>query len=212
VVVVLDNRKMRLKTYTFILILLGSIFIFTSQVFAYVHLAEAKGEPTVYKVTMSKFELDNGEGTTAVTASGGTSTVLDIAAGQGGASAGNFMSGLVVPDGSYSRVKPTPSGHFVIAGSISHESSNYRTTGDNIAGGCATTTDPGTPQPCTIDLEVVNQEWKDLGGTITVTNGTPNYKVRVYFDTSEAIGLYGIDGTHAIYPEQPSTTVELIPQ
>ena len=60
---------------------------------------------------MNKFELDNGDGTTSVTAFDGTSSTLDIAsAADNDTSVGNFMSGLVVPDGAYSRVKPTASG------------------------------------------------------------------------------------------------------
>lgn len=186
-----------------------SLFVLGYVSFAYGALATDRA--TVYKVTLSKFEIDNGVGSQSVTAFEGTSTVLDIAStANTNTSVGNFMSGLVVPDGSYSRVKPTPSGIFTIAGSVS----GYYTTGGLSAGGGCATNITGPAQECTITLTVDAQAWQPLPATIVVTDGKPNYRARVKFDTSAALGLENApDGSgKQIFPQQPSTSIQLIAQ
>lgn len=162
---------------------------------------------------MSKFEIDNGDGTTSITAFEGTGSILDIASAlDTNSSVGNFMSGLVIPDGSYSRVKPTPSGTFTIAGSVTSGLTTYYTTSSvGSGGGCLTsTTEPA--EECTVSLNVGAQSWQNLPGTITVTNGTPSHNVRVNFNISNGVGLYDIAGHKEIMPQQPQATVELIAQ
>lgn len=192
------------------------LFVLGYVSFAYANgVLLATGSATVYKVTMSKFEADNGDGTTSVTAFEGTSTTLDIAsAPDTNTSVGNFMSGLVVPDGSYSRVKPTPSGTFTIAGSVSYDgaaSTYYTTSTAGPGGGCSTNTS-GPAQECTININVGTQSWQTLPATIVVTDSRPNYRVRVKFNTSAALGLYEGPSGREIFPQQPSTSVQLIAQ
>gem|GEM_PF-3446655 len=207
----MGKQKSFALTTTFIL----AIFIYFGHTTQAAAAALATGSATVYKVSMSKFEIDNGTGSTSVTAFdssvGGVSAILDIAsAADTNTSVGNFMSGLIVSDGSYSRVKPTPSGTFTIAGSISYLGTTYYTTGAIGSGGGAATNTVGPAQECTISITMGAISWENMPGTITVTNGTPNYNVRVKFDTSHGIGLYnGPGGSKEIYPEQPSVTMSL---
>lgn len=209
-------NKMRFKIYALFLVM--AVFISGSPLFA--NGALDTGPATTYQVTLSQFQIDNGVGSTAVTATS-TSATLDIAsAADTNTSVGNFMSGFTVPDGSYSRVKPTPSGAFTITGSVLYgvggggDGLIYRTTGAIGASGsgCATATDGGTPQPCSVTLTVNAPNWENLGGTITVKDGTPDYKVRVKFDISAALGLYNGPSGKEIYPEQPAVSISLIPQ
>lgn len=188
-----------------LVLLVLSIFSFASSVSA----AIATGQATVYKVTMNTLEIDNGAGSASITAFSGTSTTLDIAsAADTNTSVGNFLSGLIVPDGSYSRVKPTPSGTFTVAGSVASGGTTYYTTSALGTQGCATNT-TGPAQECTVTVNVGAQNWQDLPGTITVKDGAPDHKVRVKFNTSAALGLYNIGAQKEIMPEQPSVSVSL---
>lgn len=207
----MDKRTV-FKIYILFFVLIGVISTVSPAAFAQAVLNT--GRATVYKVTMSQFEIDNGDGTTPITAFSGTSATLDIASAlDTNTSVGSFLSGLSVSDGSYSRVKPTPSGAFTIAGSVSFGGSTYYTTGSARTGGGCLTNTTGPAQECNMTIDVGAQDWQSLGGTITVKNGTPNYRVRVRFNTANALGLYnGPGGTFEIYPQQPSTSVTLIPQ
>lgn len=203
------------KKSKILILILFIIFglVYCTPVFA--QAALETGNTSVYKVTMNKFELDNGNGTTPVTAFDGTSATLDIASvSDTSTSVGNFMSGLVVPDGSYSRVKPTPSGTFTVAGSVTYPlggTTYYTTSTTGSGGGCLTST-TGPAQECTVTVNVGVQSWQNLPATIIITDGTPNYRARVKFNTSNSLGLYNAGGHYEFFPEQPQTTISLIPQ
>lgn len=201
----------RIKFLISILFILASL-VFLNSVFAD-PAALATGSTSVYKVTMNKFELDNGVGSTAVTAFEGTSSTLDIAsAPDTNTSVGNFMSGLVVPDGNYSRVKPTASGTFTVAGSVSYLGTTYYTTSTIGSGGGSLPSTVGPAQECTITVTMGTVNWENLPSTVTVTDGTPNYRCRVKFNTSAALGLYDMGGHYELMPQQPDTSMSLIPQ
>lgn len=194
------------------ILFISACAVFYNSVFANPSVL-GTGSTSVYKVTLNKFELDNGNGTTSVTAFEGTSSTLDIAsAADTNTSVGNFMSGLVVPDGNYSRVKPTPSGTFTVAGSVSYGGATYYTTSTIGAGGGCLTSITGPAQECTVTVAMGTVDWENLPSTITVTGGTPNYKCRVKFNTSAALGLYDMGGHYELMPEQPVTSMSLIPQ
>lgn len=204
-----------MKLKIFILVLAGTLFL-SPYVFAQ-GVPLDTGRATAYKVTLTQFEIDNGDGSTAVTAFSGTSTIVDIAAAPNtSSSAGNFMSGLTIPDGSYSRAKPTPSGTFTISGTVTYDAvggdnlTYYTQSAAGPGGGCSTNT-VGPAQECTIAINVGAANWDNLGGTITVADGIPDYKVRVRFNTSQMLGLYAGPGGREIFPQQPNPTVELIP-
>jgi len=194
-----------------IYILTGIVAIFLSPtVFANGGDPFARGRADVYMVSLSQFQIDNGEGSTPVTASG--SATLDIAAASGvTGSAGNFFSGLIIPDGSYSRVRPTPSGTFTVTGSVTYDGTTYYTEGSQSAGGGCVTKLTAPAEACTVTISVPTPDWESLGGTLTVTDGNPDYKVRVSFNTGMALGLYdGVSGKE-IWPQEPNPLIQLLP-
>lgn len=180
------------------IVLLGMIFVFATT-------ALATGPATVYRVKIVKFELYNG--TNWVTAFEGTSSALDIAAVSGGASAGNFMSGLAVPDGTYTQVRVTPSPTFTFSG---NDGANYTTATVGPGSGSVPGT-AGQQAECTITLtggSVPTAQTQDFSATpITVTDGVANHKVRVSFDVSNAVQY--IAGPNELYPAAPAVTMSI---
>lgn len=200
--------KKGLKNLVLVLIVLGGIFLMTQAAFA--QAALATGQATEYKVYITKFEVYNG--TDWVTAFEGTSSVIDIAHVERGQSAGNFMSGLAVPDGTYTQVRVTPSGTFVIKGAVTYNSTTYITTGNTVIGGGGEAAEgvAADAVETTLTLSGVTASIDTLPSPITVTNGVPNYKVRVSFNVENALGLqnYG-PGTYQFFPEIPVVTMSL---
>ena len=183
-------------------ILIGIIFIFSSTAFA------ATGPASTYKVTVTKFELSS-DGVNYTTVFSGTSSELDIALASGsGQAVGNFMSGLSVPDGTYTHCKVTPSATFKISGNVG---TNYTKSTNGPDGGCAMGT-ASQQGECTITLtggNVPTATTQNFSSTpITVTNGIANHKVRVSFDVSN--GLRDITGSDTeIYPAIPLVTMSI---
>lgn len=185
-----------LRIFSFIFILLAVIFLFALPAFA-------NGPATVYKVTLTKFELWNG--TEWITAFTGTSTTLDIAsAADNDTSAGNFLSGLVIPDGTYTKVKATPSGTFTIKGDDG--AGNYTTAVVGVGTGSTPTNNAALAAECTVTIAGVVATESALSTPITVTDGAPNHRVRVKFNTSAAIQLQGGE----LFPAVPTVTVSVI--
>ncbi len=122
-------------------ILLFILFMGSSLAFA-----QATGPASVYEVTITQFELYNG--TSWVTASSGSSTVMDIASVNSGQIAGNFFSGLSVPDGSYTQVRVTVSNTFVISGNDG--AGNYTTA--TVNNGSVVTTTAADEARATVDV------------------------------------------------------------
>ena len=187
-------NKLLLKSF----IGIGIIFIFSSLAFA------APGPASVYKVRISKFELFNG--TSWITVFEGTSGALDIASVTSGSAAGSFMSGLSVPDGTYTQVRVTPSPTFVISG---HDSlGNYTTV---TAGGGGGSTPGIAAQEAEFTLTLTGGNVPDAVPTdfsatpITVKDGVANHKIRVNFDVSAAIQLAGGE----LWPAQPTVTMSI---
>ena len=174
---------------------MASLFVFTLPLFA-------NGAADYYAVTITKFELYNG--TSWVTVFEGTSSELDIASVSSGASAGNFFSGIAVPDGTYTQVRVTPSPTFKIRGRDSLN--NYTTATNGSGGGSTLTTDINLKATCTITLtggNVPTAQTQDFSATpITVADGVANHKVRVNFDVSAAVQLLGGE----LWPAAPTVT------
>ncbi len=163
------------------------------------------GPATVYKVTLSRFELNNG--TSWITVFDGTSASIDIAAVSGSGSAGNFLSGLAVPDGTYTQVRVTPSATFTIRG---NDGSSYTTATIGSGGGC-TVGNASQVAECTLTISPApSAKTEDFSGTpVTVTDGVANHKVRVSFDVSNAIQLQGAPGNQELFPAAPSVTLSI---
>lgn len=167
--------------------------------------AFATGPATVYRVNVIRFELFNG--TNWITVFEGTSSVLDIASVSAGSSAGNFFSGLSVPDGTYTQVRVTPSPTFIISG---NDGASYTTAIVGPNGGST----PGTAAQqaeCTITLAGANipaAQTQDFSATpITVKDGVANRKVRVSFDVSNAVQR--INPPNEIWPAAPAVTMTI---
>lgn len=164
----------------------------------------ATGPASVYKVTITKFEMYNG--TDWATILDGSSTTLDIASVNAGAVAGTFFSGLSVPDGSYTQVRVTISDTFTISG---HVGSSY-TNGQISNSICAVTAVAADEAECTVTVPggLPAPTPDTLPTTLTVTNGVPSHKVRVTFNVNNAIDNSGFGGL--MFPGTPSVTMEMI--
>lgn len=183
-----------------------SLFVFVASLFVFILPLFANGAADYYAVTISKFELNNG--TAWITVFEGTSSELDIASVGSGASAGNFLSGIVVPDGTYTQARVTPSPTFKIRGTDG--AGKYTTAANAGDGGSITTADINLKATCTITLTGANvpkvSDPADFTATpITVTNGVANRKVRVTFDVSNAVQLQGGE----LWPAQPTVTLSV---
>lgn len=184
--------------------LLLRFFVLIVMTFVFTALAFAAGPASVYKVKLSKFELWNG--TSWVTAFEGTSSALDIASVSAGAAVGNFLSGLVVPDGIYTKVRVTPSATFIYKGNDG--AGNYTTAaagggGGSVPGGA------GAEAEFTMTLTgiyIPGAEEHDFSATpITVVDGGADKVVRVSFNVANAIQLQGGE----LWPAPPVVTMSL---
>lgn len=162
----------------------------------------ATGPASVYKVTITQFEIYNG--TSWITVSDGSSTTIDIASVQSSSVAGTFFSGLSVPDGTYTQVRVTVSGTFVISGRVG---SSY-TTAVISNGGCVVTAVAANEAECTVTASLPAPTPDVLPTALTVTNGVPSHKIRVTFNVNTALEDTGFPGT--IIPGQPSVTMTMV--
>ncbi len=177
------------------LVLIVIIFVFTS-------LAFATGPASVYKVRINTVRLWNG--TSWVTAYNGASSELDIASVASGASVGNFLSGLVVPDGTYTKVEVTPSATFTYSG---RDGANYTTAVVGPTTGSTPTLVAAQEAEFTVTLPVAPGAGEyDFSATpITVLDGGADHIVRVSFNVANAIDTVGGD----LWPAQPTVTMSI---
>lgn len=183
--------------------LLTVLFTLSSSVLAY-----AAGPATAYKVKVKKLELWNGS--SWVTAFEGSSATMDIASVNSGQAAGQFLSGLKVPDGVYSQVRVTPHPSFNIQGYDNGVvPTRYTLAANGVNGGCTVTNDAASVAECTITLTPPNEPGvttQDFSATpITVKDGVCDRKIRVSFDVSTAISYNAPAGE--IFPAEPTVTM-----
>ena len=163
----------------------------------------ADGPASAYKITITKMELFNG--TAWVTVFSGTSNTIDIASVSSGAFAGNFLSGIQVPDGTYTRARTTVSRTFSIKGNDG-VTPRY-TIAATDANGCQTSVIAADEAECTITIPTAEPEDTTTFSTpISVADGIYSHKIRVSFNTSTAIGT--ANGANGIFPAAPTVTVE----
>ena len=184
--------------------LLTVLFTLSSSVLTY-----AVGPATIYKVKVKKLELWNGS--SWITAFEGTSATMDIASVNSGQAAGQFLSGLNVPDGVYSQVRVTPHTSFNIQG---NDGARYTLAANGGNGGCTYANNAALAAECTITLTPPNEPpatTQDFSASpITVKSGVCDKKIRVSFDVSTAIDYYGDNGVgqpDEIFPAQPTVTM-----
>ncbi len=165
------------------------------------------GPATVYKVTVTKFEMYNGS--SWITVSNGSSTVMDIASVSAGQVAGNFFAGLNVPDGSYTQVRVTISPTFTISGSVGSDGSTIYTTATLSGGACVSSSSSASQAECIVAVPggLGDPQPDVLPTTLVVTNGVPSHKIRVNFDVSAAVQ----EGAgEVIFPGTPTVTMQMI--
>ncbi len=183
-----------------------SFFIFVISIFVFIPPLFANGAADYYGVTVIKLELYNG--TSWITVFTGASSELDIASISAGESCGNFVSGIVVPDGTYTQFRVTPSPTFKIRGTDGAGKYTTATIGDG--GGIAPTIDINLKDICTITLTGVSvplPQTHDFTATpIIVTDGVVSHRVRLSFDVSTAVQL--LDGE--LWPAVPIITMTLV--
>lgn len=186
-------------------IFLTSVALITA-VFISIPRAFALGPATVYKVQVSTIKLCTGSNSGCTTVFSGTSSTIDIASVSSSSVAGNFVSGVNVPDGTYTECRVTPSATFTVSG---NDGTHYTTAtlgGDGT--GSVVTTDSTQQAPFTITLtgaNVPSEQVYDFTATpITVKNGVADHKIRVIFDVSQSL-LY-VAGSGELYLQAPSVT------
>ncbi len=172
----------------------------------------ATGRANKYIVKISRVDLYNG--TSYITVFNSTSDALDIASASVAGRVGNFLSGLTVADGVYTQVKVWVSTTFTINGSVYYatDGNTYYPTA-NVSGiSCTATTNALSAADATITISSVDPEEKILTSTpITVTDGTPNKKLRVSFDVNNALGFTAAGpGAGIIYPHPPTVAVTVV--
>lgn len=181
-----------------------SSFVVAASLFVFISPLFAVGAADYYGVTITRVELFNG--TSWVTVFNGTSSELDIASASSGQSTGNFLSGLVVPDGTYTQVRVTPSPTFKIRGT---DAGVYTTAANGVGGGSTTTANINLKATCTITLAGANvptAQTQDFSATpVTVTDGVANRKIRVSFNVSAAVQLLG----GQLWPAQPDVAMSI---
>lgn len=181
-------------------VLLSGLFAVCSLASA---VAWADGPANIYEVRIGKFELNNG--TSWVTVFEGTSSVIDIASVNSGQLAGQFMSSLSVPDGTYTQSRVTPSQTFKVKG---HDGSGrYTTAADGT--GCTYSNTAADEASCEFTVsQAITPDTTTFSAPIAVAGGVPSHKVRVSFDVSQAITYNGL--ADRLFPSQPTVTVTLI--
>ncbi len=181
-------------------VFLTSVALITA-VFIFIPRAFALGPATVYKVQVNTVKLCT-TSSSCTTVFSGTSSTVDIASVGSSSVAGNFISGVTVPDGTYTIIKVQPSTTFTVSG---NDGTHYTTAvlgGDTL--GSVATTDSTQQAPCTITVSSVPEQTYTPTDPITVQNGVANHKIRVIFDVSQSL-LYD-SGSGELYIQAPSVT------
>mgnify|MGYP001563587608 CR=1 FL=1 len=192
-------------------IILAILAFFTSSAFADTSVTNK------YQVSLTKFELFNSGTNQWVTLYEGNSVTLDIASVSVNQAVGNFMSGLSVPDGTYTKARATPSTTFVIKGSVTSGGTTYYTTATTLASGGRTVSSASTTASdeadCTIAILTTdvapNTDGVSFSSPLTITDGNPNKKIRVKFDLSNTLVYVAAGPNNLVYPGPPTVTMTL---
>lgn len=168
----------------------------------------ATGTPSVYKVTMKKFEISQ-DGSTWVTAAN-TQIQVDIASVGAGSKVGSWVANSDIPVGTYTQVRPTVSSTFIMQGFVYYATTGntYYTTPSGIASVSGNITDTSlmsgygeqsitVPESGCPGGECINTESQ----TFIITKTEPVRK-RIRFDVSNRLALY-LAGSYVFYPEPP---------
>lgn len=192
-----------------------SVLIFCAWLFIATDLFAQKvttGTPSIYKVTMIKFEMSQNNGTTWFTVAD-SQVQVDIASVNAGERVGSWVSGAAVPLGTYNRMRHTVSATFVMRGFVYYNTTNrtYFTTpngSSSVAGNVTDTTLMANFGEQSIVLpadtpgvsggQIVAEETDNL----TIAAGT-SFTERITFDVSNTLALYQEGANYNFYPEPP---------
>lgn len=191
---------MKPKIFITLLFVFSLLGVISSSLFA----ADGdQGPASVYKVTIEKFEMYNG--TSWITVSNGASTTIDIASASAGSVAGTFFAGLTVPDGSYTQVRVTNKNEFTISGNVGGRYTLSTKTNDM----CDSSGSSAAEAECTVAIPggMPAPTPDVLPETLTVNQGVPSHKIRVFFDVSTAIEE---EAGQLLRPAAPTVTMEMI--
>lgn len=177
----------------------------------------ATGTPSVYKITMKRFEISQ-DGSTWFTVAN-TEIEVNIASVSAGSKVGDWITSSDIPVGTYTQVRPTVSSTFVMQGYVYYSTTarTYFTTPSGISYVAGNVTDTSlmsnygeqsivVPASGCPGGECTNTESQ----TFTIAKTTP-VKKRIRFDVSGKLGLYSESGSYVFYPEPPTVDTIDVP-
>lgn len=200
------------------LILRNIILLIFILLFASISLAATNIEK--YAVRLVKLELYNSSAQWVTVFNGGESapsSELDVATALSGQTIGTFFSGLTVPDGSYTKARATPSISFVIRGQVNNGGIDYKTTSIQVDDGSGRTASTASAiivsaQDCTVTVLAADMNQSAsagitiTGGPVTVTNGSADKKIKVFFNMTTCLTTNAPLNT-IIYPGPPTVSM-----
>lgn len=164
----------------------------------------ATGSPTVFKITMKKFEVSSDGGASYTTVKAGD-VEIDLAAADAGSLVGRFAREANIAAGDYNKGRVTVSCTMKLKGSLTHEGTTYYTTA---AGGTSTDaadlaegtiTAPDQP-PCSGGII---QEEEDMSLSLVAGVETT---VTVSVDVTGALALYQFGPFLQLGPAAPTVS------
>ena len=199
----MKRRLAPLATLFFILL------VFVHQSYA---VTVTQATPTVYKLTMQKFEVSSDKGTTWTTLQQ-KNQEIDIASVNAGQVAAGYVSDAAMAVGVYNRIRVTISATFTMQGFAYYTSQNttYFTTASgisSIAGNVSNTslmTNYGQLS-ITIPGQTQLSSTFDLSSTPIVIAQGKTQKVTVSFDVTSTLTLDDTSGLVNFYPSEPTVT------
>jgi hypothetical protein len=198
-----------------------SIFFVSLNLFAGTELFAqrvARGTPSIYKVTMIKLEMSQNSGTTWFTVAD-SQLELDIASVEAGQKAGDWVSNVSLPIGTYNRMRHTVSATFKMRGYAYYNTTNrtYFTTPNGISNVVGNVTDT-SQMPSYGEQSITISEGGEVSGGRVVHEEEDNIAIsadapmreRVTFDVTNTLDLYQEGVNYVFYPAPP--VVDSIPQ
>jgi len=183
------------------LVLIATVIFFITPAFA----VKESGTPTKYVIKLKTLKLLN-EDDAWVTVYSGTSPGLDIASVVSGSNqyVGEFLSGLEVPDGTYTSAMVQPDTTFILKGTVDGRGTDGGSHMGSTEWGC-TSIAGFTPVDCTLTVNSVPIQGPYPFDAVVVKDGVADHKIRIYFTVADAIT--DNEDTGLIYPETPVCTV-----
>lgn len=158
----------------------------------------AYGVPTSYKVIVKDCQMSTDGGTTWVTL-WTTGIEMDVASAAKGAEVLKFVQNLVIPSGTYNRLRYTVDKLMKVTGSVAHGGFTYYTS---------TGLTDGTTAPA-VEYTFTNTTDTTYTDTVAVSvQAGRNTYARISFNIDQGLALYGVGvGVFKIYPNPVAPTI-----